>query len=80
MTRTEIAAKITTILVDDFEIDEALLKEDAHMQKDLQIDSLDFVDIIVSLHEVFGFKIPAEDLKKMHTLGDLYDYIEAHVA
>ncbi len=80
MTRTEIEANIRRILVEEFEIDETLMHEDAHLQKDLQIDSLDFVDIIVSLHETFGFKIPAEDLKKLRTLGDLYDYIEAHVA
>ena len=53
---------------------EALLKEQ------LGIDSLDFVDIVVIVEKLFGFKIKPEDMKNVKTLSQFYDYIESKVA
>lgn len=79
MTKQEIIAKVNNLLVEEFEIEESLLTPDASLKSDLEIDSLDFVDIVVLIDREFGFKPKAEELKTVKTLQDFYDYIEAHL-
>ncbi len=79
MTKQEIIAKVNNLLVEEFEIEESLLTPDASLKNDLEIDSLDFVDIVVLIDREFGFKPKAEELKTVKTLQDFYDYIEAHL-
>ena len=79
MDKQLIIDKVNKLLVEEFEIDEALLTPDASLKSDLEIDSLDFVDIVVLIDREFGFKPKAEELKTVKTLSDFYDYIEAHV-
>ena len=61
------------------QIDRDLLTPAASLKNDLEIDSLDFVDIVVLIDREFGFKPKAEELKNVKTLQDFYDYIESHV-
>ena len=79
MTKQEIIAKVNNLLVEEFEIEENLFTPDASLKSDLEIDSLDFVDIVVLIDREFGFKPKAEELKTVKTLQDFYDYIEAHL-
>lgn len=76
MNRTEIIKIVNTFLVEELEIDEELLQEDALLKEKLGIDSLDFVDIVVIVERNFGFKIKPEEMKTVKTLGQFYDYIE----
>lgn len=76
MNKAEIIAKVNGFLTGEFEIDEALLKDDASLKKDLGIDSLDIVDIIVLIDKEFGVKVKSEELGRLTTLGSLYDFIE----
>ena len=79
MTKQEIIEKVNNLLIEEFEIAEDLLTPEASLKSDLEIDSLDFVDIVVLIDRDFGFKPKAEELKTVKTLQDFYDYIEAHV-
>lgn len=79
MTKNEIIEKVNRLLVDEFEIEASLLTPEALLKQDLEIDSLDFVDIVVLIDREFGFKPKAEELKTVKSLQDFYDYIEAHV-
>lgn len=79
MTRQEIIEKVNALLVDEFEMEAAMLTPEATLKNDLEIDSLDFVDIVVLVDREFGFKPKAEELKNVKTLQDFYDYIETHV-
>ena len=79
MTKQEIIEKVNNLLIEEFEIAEDLLTPEASLKSDLEIDSLDFVDIVVLIDLDFGFKPKAEELKTVKTLQDFYDYIEAHV-
>ena len=79
MTQQKIIEKVNNLLVEEFEIEAALLTPEASLKNDLEIDSLDFVDIVVLIDREFGFKPKAEELKNVKTLQDFYDYIEAHV-
>ena len=80
MTKQEIIEKVNALLTEEFEIAEELLIPEASLKQDLEIDSLDFVDIVVLIDREFGFKPQAAELKTVKTLGEFYNYIEAHVA
>lgn len=79
MNKNEIIEKVNSLLVEEFEISPALLAPEASLKQDLEIDSLDFVDIVVLIDREFGFKPKAEELKNVKTLQNFYDYIEAHI-
>ncbi|MBR6304870.1 MAG: acyl carrier protein [Paludibacteraceae bacterium] len=79
MTKEVIIEKVNALLVEELEIDRDLLTPAASLKNDLEIDSLDFVDIVVLIDREFGFKPKAEELKNVKTLQDFYDYIESHV-
>jgi len=76
MNKTEITQKVNHFLINEIEIEENLILPDALLTKDLGIDSLDIVDIIVIVEQVFGVKIKGEELKNVKTLQQFYDFIE----
>lgn len=80
MTRQEIEEKVKAFLIDDLEIDEDKIADDATLKDDLGIDSLDFVDIVVIVEKNFGFKIKPEEMASVTTLSQFYDYIESKVS
>ena len=80
MTRQEIDEKIRNFLVEDLEIDGDKIKPEARLKEDIGIDSLDFVDIVVIVEKIFGFKIKVEELTKVKTYEQFCDYIESHLA
>ncbi len=79
MTKEEVISTINQFLVEDFEIDESRLKPENLITTDIGIDSLDIVDIIVRVNEVFGFKLDKNELVNVKTLGDFYELIYSHV-
>jgi acyl carrier protein len=79
MERDLIIEKVNNFLIEDIEIEEELIEPDASLTKDLGIDSLDVVDIIVIIEQVFGVKIKGEELKDVKTLGSFYDFIEKKI-
>lgn len=79
MSRKEIEQKVREFLIDELEIDEDKIKDDAKLKDDMGIDSLDFVDIVVIVDKKFGFKIKPEEMKGIVTLKDFCDYIEKKV-
>jgi len=79
MQRAEIIEKVNEFLIDEFEIEESALGPDAHLIDDLGIESLDFVDIVVTIEKEFGFKVKREEITDVRTLSDLYGYIEKRV-
>ncbi len=79
MTREEVVAKVNQFLVDDFELNPEVLGEDKLITTEVGIDSLDMVDIIVRVHEEFGFQLEKEELMTVKTLGDFYDLLMKHV-
>jgi acyl carrier protein len=75
MKKEEVIAKVNGFMVEEFELDEERLIPEANLRDDLEIESLDFVDIAVEIEKKFGFKIKGEEMINVKTLGDLYDYI-----
>ena len=79
MLREEVISKVNEFLVEEIEIDEAVIKPESRLKDDLGIDSLDFVDIVVIVEKHFGFKIKPEEMANVRTLSDFYAYIESKV-
>lgn len=79
MDRKEIIEKVNDFLIEELEIDKEKIFPEAHLKEDIGIDSLDYIDIVVIVHRVFGFKIQSSELKDVKTLNDFYDYIESKV-
>ena len=76
MKREDIEAKIKEILVADFELDADKLIPEAKLFDDLDLDSIDAVDMVVRLQQMTGLKVKAEDFKQIRTLGDVTDVVE----
>lgn len=69
--------KIQELIADGLGIDKELVVETASFKDDLQADSLDLFEMVMSLEEEFGVEIPSEDLSQIVTVGDVIKYIEA---
>ena len=75
----EIQEKVNAFLVDELEIDEAKIADDARLKEDLGIDSLEVVDVIVLVDQEFGFKMRPEQFKDLKTYGEFCRFIESQV-
>ena len=80
MVKQEVIDKINEFLIEEIEIEEEDIKPEATLTKDLGIDSLDFVDIVVIVEKTFGFKIKGEEMAEVKTLSNFYDYVEKKLA
>ena len=74
MTKEEIVEKINEFLIDEFEIEADLITPDAPLQETLDLDSLDYVDLVVVIESNLGFKVKGEDFVDIKTFQDFYDY------
>ena len=70
--------QIKEILKDTMDIDESKITLDAKLKEDLELDSLDSVELIMSDEEEFGIEIPDEDVMNFKTVNDIVNYIEEH--
>jgi len=75
MSREEVVVKVNDFLIDEFELEEDQLIPNAKMKEDLDIESLDFVDIAVIIEKQFGLKVTSEQMVKIKKLEDLYNFI-----
>ena len=69
--------KIKSIIVEQLDADEADVKMESNIQDDLGADSLDVVDLVMSIEENFDIEIPDEDVENIKTVGDIVKYIES---
>ena len=72
--------KLKEIIMDQLDVEEDEVTMDANFQEDLDADSLDMVDLVMSVEEEFDLKIEDEDVEKIKTVGDIVSFIEAHTA
>jgi acyl carrier protein len=75
MTQQEIISRIKAFMVEDFEVDEAAITPDADLKATLDLDSLDYIDLVVVIEQNFGFKVKPEDFQQMQTIQDFYNYV-----
>ena len=70
--------KVRELLVDQLDVEEDVVTMEANIQSDLGADSLDIVDLVMSLEEEFDCEIPDEEIENIKTVGDIVKYIEDH--
>lgn len=75
MTNEEVISNINKFLVEEFEADETLITPDAPLKETLELDSLDYIDLVVILEGNFNIKVKQEDFLNIRTFGDLYNYV-----
>ena len=73
MDNDEVYSRIKDILVEQFEVDESAVSLLANLYDELQIDSIDAVDLLVQLKVMTGKKISPEVFKEVRTIGDVLD-------
>ena len=76
----DIFEQVKKILCDQLDLEEEQVNEDYKVIDDLGADSLDIVDLVMTLEEEFDTEIPDEDIENLKTVGDIVKYIEERVA
>lgn len=70
--------KLVEILAEQLDADKESMTPDTKIADDLGADSLDLVDLLMSIEDEFGIEIPDEDVEGLETIGDVAEYISAH--
>lgn len=76
MTNQEIIERIDRTIAEEFEIDPEEMKPEKTLFRELGLDSLDIVDLVIVLETAFQFKIREEEgIRKIRTLGDIHAFV-----
>lgn len=78
MEKSALIGEINGFLVEEFEIEDHLINPDATW-KEIGIDSLDFVDIVVIIEKSYGFRLKGEEMANIKTLGQFYDHVHSRI-
>ena len=80
MTRNkEIVLQINNFLAEEFEVSPEKITPEASLKETLDLDSLDYIDLVVVIENNFSFKVKPGDFVKISTFNDFYDYIISRV-
>ncbi|HLZ24341.1 MAG TPA: acyl carrier protein [Ktedonobacterales bacterium] len=80
MSKEEILTKLKPLVAEQLGVEESQVTEDASFTEDLNADSLDLVELIMSLEEQYKLQISDEDAEKITTVGEAVDYISDHMS
>ncbi len=75
MTKDEILARVMDILVASFDLDPDQVHPTAHLIEDLDLDSIDAIDLVVGVEEVTGLKVSEREVKDIRVVQDIVDLI-----
>ncbi len=78
--KADVLATLTRYLVEMFEVPEDAVTPEARLFEDLDLDSIDAVDLVVRLQDYTGRKIPVAEFKSVRTVGDVVDQVHALIS
>jgi acyl carrier protein len=76
MTRTEIHERVATMLAETFEIEPDQIRPESRLYEDLDLDSIDALDMVVKLQELMRRRVDEQEMRKLRTVGDVTEMIE----
>jgi len=79
MTRDEIFAHVRASMIELFELEPEAVTISARLRQDLDLDSIDAIDMVARLHELTGRRLELSSLKKIETVSDVVDVVDAHL-
>ena len=79
MDKKSIIEMVIGFFVEEFEVDAAKITPEANLRETLELDSLDYIDLVVVIESNFGFKVKPEDFAGIVTFQNFYDYVISRV-
>ncbi len=79
MSREEIIDITNRFLIEEFEVESDVIKPGADLKESLDLDSLDYVDLVVLIESNFGIKLESKDFTNVNTFDNLYDLIGSKI-
>lgn len=79
MEMNEIIEKVNEVLVDEFEVEIDAIQADAPLRETLNLDSLDYVDLVVAIESISDVKLGKEDFNEVVTFRDFYNVLERKI-
>jgi acyl carrier protein len=79
MNKASIIERINGFLVEEFEVEPGKITPEANLRETLELDSLDYIDLVVVIESNFGFKVKPEDFISLVTFQNFYDYVSERV-
>ena len=79
MDKATIIERVNAFLVEEFEVNPGKITPDANLRETLELDSLDYIDLVVVIESNFGFKVKPEDFVSITTFESFYNYVESKV-
>lgn len=76
----DIILQINEVLADEFEIDQDTISPEANLRETLDLDSLDYVDLVVAIEGITGVKLGEEDFRDVVSFTDFYAVLEKRIA
>ncbi len=70
--------KIRALLAEQLDIDPARIEMDSDIMGDFEADSLDIVDMVMTLEDEFGIEVPDEAIENLKTVGDVVQFVDSH--
>lgn len=80
MTPTEIHQRVVTMLVETFELEPEDIRPESRLYEDLDLDSIDALDMVVKLQELIRRRVDEQEMRKLRTVQDITDMIESVLA
>lgn len=80
MTSTEVADAVAELLAEAFELSRAQVTPEARLREDLELDSLDGVDLVVAIEKRFAIRVDDDAPKRLRTVAEVSAYVDAALA
>ncbi len=80
MDRNEVSERMNGVLVSELGLDASKIKDDAHFEEDLDVDSLGVVELLMALEDEFDVKIPDEEAESIVTVGQAIDLVHGKLS
>ena len=70
--------KIRALLAEQLDIEPDRITMDSDILADFEADSLDMVDMVMTLEDEFGIEVPDDAIEHLHTVGDIVQFVDSH--